>query len=94
MKRITLSISSAGISITDQDNKRFEEKVPIKDISHCCAERSPHERVFTWISKNKRLKKLECHAVICQNKEKAQMMAVLLHRAFQIAYVEWKNRKE
>lgn len=94
MKRINVSISAAGVTITDPDNKQFVQKIDIKDISHCCAEKPPHDRVFTWISINKKLRKLECHAVICPSKDKAQMMAILLHRAFHVAYADWKTKKE
>ena len=94
LRRITVFISAAGITITDFEDKRMEERIDIKDISYCCAERPPHDRVFTWICKKKAAKKLECYVVLCATREKAQLMAMLLNKAFQIAYVDWKTQRE
>ena len=86
--------SIVGIILQDLENKKKETKFTIHDISYCCAEPGVHERIFTWISKDKEAKRLDCHAVLCASKEKAQAVAMVLSRAFHMAYKDWKNDKE
>ena len=74
---------------------RPEIKHELRDISFCCAEGAgPHQRVFSWICKNKIEKKLECHVVICGSKEKAKLLAATLSLAFSYSYQEYRNEKE
>lgn len=96
MQRMMVIISSTGICMRDLEGRSKEPSIliDIKDIAYCCAEKAPHERVFTWISKDHASKKLECHAVLCTTKEKAQGLALTLHRAFHIAYKDWKSKKD
>ncbi len=99
MKRWTMLISPEGIELVEnpeskiRDKDRAKMKFDIRYIAHCCAEKTPHERVFTWISQNTRTQTLECHAVL-SSREKSQLMAATLHRAFYIAYRNWKGARE
>ena len=96
MRRMSIFINDSGMLLKELDGPKHEEpwKIDIKDISYCCAEKGAHERVFAWISKDKSRKKLFCHGVLCQSREKAQMMAIMLSSAFQIAYRDWKMKRE
>ncbi|XP_064638847.1 uncharacterized protein LOC135494632 [Lineus longissimus] len=94
MKRIALTISLTGIYIKDMDNRKADViKHDIKDISYCSADRERCPRLFCWICKNNEKDRLECHVVLCSAPEKAQAIALVLSRAFQIAYKEWKQLK-
>ena len=92
LKRVSLLITPSGIIMTDQDGKIVLNKFDIKYISYCCAEQGIHDRTFAWVYKDS--KKLECHAIQASSREKAQAMAVLLSRAFQIAYRDWKGHRD
>ena len=70
------------------------DQIQHHDISYCRAEHGVQERIFTWISKNKEAKRLDCHAVLCASKEKAQTVAMVLSRTFHMAYKDWKNDNE
>lgn len=96
MKRVSLLINHTGLYVTDLDDTKSCDgvstvKFDIRNISYCCAEPDIHNRVFSWIYKDTAREKLFCHAVLCEDKEEAQSVAVLLTRAFQIAYRDWKN---
>jgi hypothetical protein len=94
MKRIALTISVTGIYMKDIENRKAQViKHDIKDISYCSADRDRCPRLFCWICKNNEKVRLECHVVLCSSPEKAQAIALVLSRAFQIAYKEWKQVK-
>ena len=93
LKRVSFLVNSIGIFLEELDNKKTEMKFDIQNISYCSAEQSLHERVFSWIWRDPQTKLLECHAVLCSSREKAQSIAVLMSRAFQIAYKDWKGDK-
>lgn len=102
LKRVLLIISPAGIHMKFLDaGRKSKDKdvvIDIQDISYCCAQHDIHDRVFAWICKgnnsNGPAKCLECHAVLCSSKEKAQTISLVLSRAFHIAYREWKLEKD
>lgn len=95
MDKMALIVNAAGITLTPLDAKHKTQTLfDIKDISYCCAETPPHDGVFAWICKNAKARRLECHVVLCTSSEKAQALALVLSRAFQIAYKDWKTHKE
>jgi hypothetical protein len=94
MDRVSMLINSSGIILETLEGKSNETVFPIKDIAYCSAERGLHDRVFAWICKDDVTQKLQCHAVLCSAPERAQLMALTLHRSFHIAYKDWKHQKE
>lgn len=92
LKRVSILINTNGLLMRDLDRKKDEGKAfPIINISFCNAESSVNERIFSWICKDEDSSTLTLYAVLCSNKEKAQAMSLVLSRAFQIAYKEWKS---
>lgn len=94
MQRCFLLVNPSGIALQGVENKSWERKFDIRSVSYCSAEVRQHERVFAWIYQNSVTKKLECHAVVCSSVEKAKTLAVLMARAFQIAYRDWKGDQQ
>jgi hypothetical protein len=91
LKKVSILITVTGITLRDLEKKKSEERhYRIEDISFCNADTIINDRLFSWICKNPETKKLDCHAVLCSSKEKAKSMALVLSRAFQIAYKDWK----
>ncbi|OWF54478.1 protein FAM43A-like [Mizuhopecten yessoensis] len=96
LKRTTVQINTNGILLEDMDGKgkgAHGRLFSIENISFCNADCILNERIFTWICKNESCPSLICHAVLCSSKEKAKTMALVLSRAFQIAYKEWQMSK-
>ncbi len=97
MTKYAMLIVPTGIILTESENKlgkKQERKFDIKRISHyCAAEKGAHERVFAWIYQDPDSTRLFCHAVLCSTREKAQQAAIVLSRAVQIAYKDWKGEK-
>ena len=95
MDRVSLLINCSGIQLRDVDKKSSSARIyRIQDIAYCSAERGLHDRVFSWIHRQPDSGRLECHAVLCAAPERAQLMALVLHRAFHVAYKDWKRAKE
>lgn len=63
----------------------------IADISFCNTDRAVNERIFSWICRKSQDGRLDCHAVLCSTRQKAQTMAIVLSRAFHIAYKDWRT---
>lgn len=94
MRRVTTVINVHGIFMRDSDKKKDEGQLfPIENISFCNAESIANGKIFSWISKEENGPKLICHAVLCSTPEKAKSMALVMSRAFQIAYKEWKTEQ-
>ncbi|XP_033761030.1 protein FAM43A-like [Pecten maximus] len=96
LKRTTIQINTSGILMADMDRKgkgAHDTLFNIENISFCNADCVLNERIFTWICKDDSSPSLICHAVLCSSKEKAKAMALVLSRAFQIAYKEWQMSK-
>ncbi|XP_063429835.1 uncharacterized protein LOC134712324 [Mytilus trossulus] len=94
MNKVTTVINIHGIFMKDSDKKRDEGKLfPIENISFCNAESIANGKIFSWISKEESSPRLLCHAVLCSTPEKAKSMALVMSRAFQIAYKEWKTEQ-
>ena len=93
MKKVTLVLNTDGILMKDDSKKKDKEiHFAIENVSFCNAD-SNIERVFCWVCKEEDSTKLLCHAVLCSSKDNAKTMAVVMSRAFQIAYKEWKTIK-
>jgi len=94
MKKTTVVINTNGILLKDTEKKHANAKLfSIENISFCNAESAINDNIFAWICKDDAAPSLVCHAVLCSSKEKAKAMALVLSRAFQIAYKEWKMNK-
>lgn len=94
MNKVTTVINIHGIFMKDSDKKKDEGKLfPIENISFCNAESIANGKIFSWISKEESSPRLLCHAVLCSTPEKAKSMALVMSRAFQIAYKEWKTEQ-
>lgn len=94
LKKVTIVINTGGITIKGSDKKKEQGKFyPIETISFCNADLAINERIFCWICKDSESPSLQCHAVICGSKEEAKSMSLVMSRAFQIAYKEWKTSK-
>lgn len=92
LKRVSILINTNGLLMRDLDKKKDEGKAfSIINISFCNAESSVNERIFSWICKDENSPTLTLYAVLCSSKEKAHAMSLVLSRAFQIAYKEWKS---
>ena len=76
---------------SSQGDPELARDFKIEDISFCNTDRAVNERIFSWICRNQAEGRLDCHAVLCSSKQKAQTMAVVLSRAFQIAYKDWRT---
>lgn len=91
LRKLTTVINIHGIFIKDTDKKNSDRIFyPIENISFCNAESIANGKIFSWIAKEENSPKLLCHAVLCSTPEKAKSMALVMSRAFQIAYKEWK----
>ena len=71
----------------------------MEDVSFCAADKSANDRIFCWISRwgreagseaEGRVGPFEVHAVLCSTVDKAQTMAAVMSRAFQLAYKDWR----
>lgn len=92
LKRVQLKITVFGIHMKNLDKKKEPEKLfPIENISFCNVDTVVNEKLFSWICSDNDTKMLYCHAVICSSGEKAKAMSIVMSRAFQIAYKEWKS---
>ncbi|XP_045201937.2 protein FAM43A-like [Mercenaria mercenaria] len=92
LKRVQIKITVSGIHLKNLDKKKEPEKLfPIENISFCNVDTLVNEKLFSWICSDNDTKMLQCHAVICSSGEKAKAMSIVLSRAFQIAYKEWKS---
>lgn len=93
MTKISLVIAPTGITIKNIETKQ-QIRYDIENISFCNAEKEVNDRIFCWICKVPDSGKLYCHAVLCSSKEKAQALALVMNRAFHIAYKDWKATRE
>ncbi len=93
MPHMAMLITQSEVKLMDVISKA-DFRYDIHRISYCSAEQGVHDKIFCWIYKDTKTKKLECHAVLCTSKESAQAMALVLSRAFQIAYKDWKHSKD
>lgn len=92
LKRVQIKITVLGIHMKNLDKKKEPEKLfPIENISFCNVDTTVNEKLFSWICSENDTKMLHCHAIICSSGEKAKAMSIVLSRAFQIAYKEWKS---
>lgn len=92
LKRVQIKITTSGIHIKNLEKKKEPEKLfPIENISFCNVDTQVNERIFSWICCQSDSKILECHAVVCGSGETAKSMSLVLSRAFQIAYKDWKT---
>ena len=75
----------------------------MEDVSFCAADKSTNDRIFCWISRcdreagcvsEGRVGPLEVHAVLCSTVDKAQTMAAVMSRAFQLAYKDWRAEQQ
>lgn len=95
LKKVIVCISTTGIVMKETDKKDDTGVLfPIENISFCNSDTAVNEHIFSWIWKSEVTDKLECYAVLCSSKDKSHTMALVLSRAFQIAYKEWKASKE
>ncbi|KAK3601955.1 hypothetical protein CHS0354_001778 [Potamilus streckersoni] len=93
LKRVSLLLNKSGILIKDLDKKNDTGKLfIIENVSFCNVDCAVNEKIFSWVYQTE-TKRMECHAVLCSNAEKAKAMALVMARAFQIAYKEWKIKK-
>ncbi|KAK3094911.1 hypothetical protein FSP39_007805 [Pinctada imbricata] len=93
MKKVVLVLNTSGILMKEEGKKKDRgQHFPIENISFCNADANI-ERVFSWICKEEDSPKLLCHAVLCSDSEGAKAMSLVMSRAFQIAYKEWKTHK-
>lgn len=94
LRKVTITVNTSGITVKDSERKKEPGSFySIENISFCNADVAVNERIFCWICKDEDSPSLKCHAVICGTKEEAKSMALVLSRAFQIAYKEWKTLK-
>ena len=94
LKRVQLRIKTDGIHMKHLDSKKDPDLVfKIENISFCNVESVVNDKIFSWIYKADDAACTYCHAVLCSNTEKARAIALVLSRAFQIAYKEWKANK-
>lgn len=94
LKHVQLKIRSDGIHMINLDSKKENERLfKIENISFCNVESVVNDKIFSWICKDTEDSPIYCHAVLCSNTEKARAIALVLSRAFQIAYKEWKANK-
>ncbi|BFZ00365.1 hypothetical protein BsWGS_03404 [Bradybaena similaris] len=93
LRKVLVKLSTQGISMNELDKKNDKDNPPkwfsIEDISFCAADKSVNERLFCWITKDPDSGRLEVHAVLCSTQEKARTMAIVLSRAFHLAYKDW-----
>lgn len=95
LRRVTVQLSQTGISMRDTEkNDEVITDFRIEDISFCNTDTLVNERIFSWICRDRDSSSLQCHAVLCSTKQKAQTMALVLSRAFQMAYRDWKANKK
>ncbi|KAL3846858.1 hypothetical protein ACJMK2_017812 [Sinanodonta woodiana] len=91
LKRVSLLLNKSGILIKDLEKKNDIGKLfIIENISFCNVDCAVNEKIFSWVYQTEETKRLECHAVLCSSTEKAKAMALVMARAFQIGYKEWK----
>lgn len=94
LKKVTITINTNGITMKESEKKKDQGKFyPIENISFCNADVAVNERIFCWICKAADSPSLQVYAVICSTKEEAKSMSLVMSRAFQIAYKEWKTMK-
>ena len=94
LRRASMQVSNDGIVLKDLEKRNVDVTFDIRSISYCAAEKSPHERIFSWIAKRSATDHLYCYAVLCPSKEKAQNAAIQLSRAFQNAHQQDLNMEK
>ncbi|XP_048242838.1 protein FAM43A-like [Haliotis rufescens] len=92
LKKVLMVISASGIVLKDH-KKEEGKKFGIENITFCNADKIAEERVFCWIWKVPGVRRLECHAVLCGSRETARAMALVLSRAFHVAYRDWRANR-
>ncbi|XP_013405239.1 protein FAM43A [Lingula anatina] len=90
MSRVALRINKTGMLMVNPETKQ-EFMFGIEQLSYCAPDRAINDRIVCWVYKLPEKQKLYCHAAICSSKEKAQAVALVLSRAFQVAFKEWKT---
>ncbi|XP_076435553.1 PTB-containing, cubilin and LRP1-interacting protein-like [Babylonia areolata] len=103
MPKVAVHISPMGLTLTHLGDKQTHpaphphphphaqtRQFDIENISFCTVERAVSERLFSWIYRVEGSNTLHCHAVLCSTDLKAHTMAIVLSRAFQIAYRDWR----
>ncbi|KAL4220444.1 Protein fam43a [Mactra antiquata] len=94
LKRVQLKITTAGIHMKNLDNKKEQELLfNIENISFCNVDTIVNSRIFSWIARSDADKTLQLHAVICKSSETAKALSIVLSRAFQMAYKDWKSSR-
>lgn len=92
LKRVQLKMTCSGIQMKHLDKKKEDDALfPIENISFCNVDTLVNDHLFSWICSDPGDKLLQCHAVFCSSSQKAKAMSLVLSRAFQIAYKEWKS---
>ena len=91
LPRVKVKVTTFGLHIKHLDGKKQPDKVfHIENISFSNVDIPVNDRIFSWIYRETDDKQFKCHAVICTSTEKARAMSLVLSRAFQIAFKEWK----
>ncbi|XP_052785128.1 protein FAM43A-like [Mya arenaria] len=91
LPRVVLKITASGIQMKYLDKKKApSQEFPIENISFCNVDLEVNDRIFSWIFRPSDDQMWTCHAVVCSGTEKARAMALVLTRAFHVAYKEWK----
>ena len=94
LKRVQIKIRTDGIHMLYLDDKKEPERLyKIENISFCNVESVVNDKIFSWICKDTEDSPILCYAVLCSKTETARAMALVLSRAFQIAYKDWKANK-
>jgi len=89
---VRLKITPFGIAMKHLDRKKHPvEEFPIENISFCNVDLEVNDKIFSWIYRPAGETMWRCHAVVCSSTEKARAMALVLTRAFHVAYKEWKS---
>lgn len=92
LKRVQLKITTSGIHMKNLEKRKEPEKLfNIENISFCNVDTVVNSRIFSWIARADEGKSLQIHAVVCKSPETAKSMSIVLSRAFQIAYKDWKS---
>ncbi|RUS85424.1 hypothetical protein EGW08_006815, partial [Elysia chlorotica] len=106
LKRVAVKLGLGGIWTKTGNKNDVSSSVThfkMEDVSFCAADKSANDRIFCWISRcnreadgeaEGRVGPLEVHAVLCSTVDKAQTMAAVMSRAFQLAYKDWRAEKQ
>ncbi|XP_062858577.1 low density lipoprotein receptor adapter protein 1 [Trichomycterus rosablanca] len=92
-QKVTLTVCSKGITITDADTNNLIENVSIYRISYCTADKT-QDKVFAYIAQSQFNETLECHAFLCQKKKIAQAVTLTVAQAFKVALDLWEVAQE